>query len=182
MLKGEVIGNLGADAEVRSSNGAKFVVMRVAHTEKFQKEDGTSSETTTWVDVTFSNAESKLIPFLKKGVKVFVRGHLSPRLYSSPKLRQMVAGLTIRASEIELCGGSVEDVPRQLIDPETAALIPVHKYYWCEAETKGMKKEDMKMLLDDKNRPYCMNARGFVEPAPDGINLDEKTEGQKVNS
>ena len=31
MLKAQVIGNLGADAEVKSSNGKQFVSFRVAH-------------------------------------------------------------------------------------------------------------------------------------------------------
>ena len=32
MLKVEIIGNLGADAEIKEANGSKFVTMRVAHT------------------------------------------------------------------------------------------------------------------------------------------------------
>ena len=35
MLKCEIIGNLGADAEVKEANGSKFVAMRVAHSSKW---------------------------------------------------------------------------------------------------------------------------------------------------
>ena len=35
MFKVEVIGNLGADAQVKDANGTKFITFRVAHTEKW---------------------------------------------------------------------------------------------------------------------------------------------------
>ena len=35
MLKVEMIGNLGADAEIKDHQGRKFVSFRVAHTEKW---------------------------------------------------------------------------------------------------------------------------------------------------
>ena len=35
MIKLEIIGNLGADAEVKVYNGNKFVTFRVAHTDKW---------------------------------------------------------------------------------------------------------------------------------------------------
>ena len=91
MLKVEVIGNLGADAEVKDYQGNKFVTFRVAHSSKFKNADGQQTESTTWVDVTMNDTESKVIPFLKAGVKVFVRGNASLRVYSSPKDRMMKA-------------------------------------------------------------------------------------------
>ena len=72
MLKVELIGNLGADCEIKESNGSKFVTMRVAHTNKYKKEDCAEVAQTTWGDVTMNNSDSKVIPFLKAGVKVFV--------------------------------------------------------------------------------------------------------------
>ena len=35
MIKLEIIGNLGADAEIKQYNGNKFVSFRVAHTDKW---------------------------------------------------------------------------------------------------------------------------------------------------
>lgn len=166
MIKVELIGNLGADCEVKDSNGSKFVTMRIAHTEKYKAQNGNDVETTTWVDVTFNNTESKILPYLKAGVKVFVRGNAHLRVYSSKKDRCMKAGLTIAATEIELCGGSSELVPRQLIDPDTAAVYDVSKHYWVNADTKGMKKEDLKLLVDAKGNEYGMNKGGFVLPRP----------------
>lgn len=166
MLKGEIIGNLGADAEVKEVNGTKFVAMRVAHTDKWTDENGQEHKTTLWVDVTMNNTESKVLPFLRAGVKVFVRGNLSTRLYSSPKEKKMVAGLKINATEVELCGGSVDDVPRQLVVPETGALLDVTKNYWCNADTSKLKKDETYMLFDTKGRQYMVNKAGFVAPCP----------------
>lgn len=107
MFKIEVIGNLGADAEVKESNGTKFVTMRIAHTDAYKDEGGNKHEKTLWIDATMNDAESKLLPYLKQGVKVFVRGNASLRVYSSPKDRCMKAGVTVSVREIELVGALV---------------------------------------------------------------------------
>lgn len=166
MFKVEFIGNLGADAEIKESNGSKFVTMRIALTDKWTTESGEKRESTTWADVTMSNTESKVIPFLKSGVKIFVRGNGSLRVYSSPKEKKMKAGIQCSATEIELCGGVAELVPRQLIEPETGTLIDTTKYYWCNADTKGMKTNDTKLLIDTRGNQYLMNKAGFVAPVP----------------
>ena len=167
MLKCELIGNLGADCEVKESNGSKFVTMRVAHTEKFKQADGKEVESTMWIDVTWGKTDSALLNYLKAGTKVFVRGYLSTRVYSSKKDRQMKAGVSIAATEIELCGGSTELVPRQLIDPSDGRIFDVTKWYWIDADTKGMKKEDLRLLVDKNGNEYGMNKGGFVLPRPD---------------
>lgn len=166
MFKVEFIGNLGADAEIKEANGSKFVTMRIALSERWKTESGETKERTTWADATMSNVEHGVIPYLKSGVKVFVRGNASLRVYSSPKDRMMKAGIQCAISEIELVGGVSELVPKQIIEPETGALVDVTKYYWCNATTKGMKKEDHRELIDAKGNVYVMDNRGFVAPAP----------------
>lgn len=164
MLKCEIIGNLGADAEVKESNGSKFVAMRVAHSSKWTDQDNKAHEQTEWVDVTFNNVDSKVLPYLKAGVKIFARGNASLRCYSSPKLKRMVAGLSIAAQEIELCGGQSDEVPRQLIDPADGALYDVTKYYWCNMDTKPLKKDEFRVLVDNRGGEYAQNKAGFVVP------------------
>lgn len=164
MIKVEVIGNLGADCEVKQSNGNKFGACRVAHTEKYTDAQGNVHESTVWVDIVIPDAENKVIPYLKAGVKVFVRGNASLRVYSSQKDRCMKAGLTINAREIELCGGSSDAVPRQLIDPSNGQLFDVTKCYWIGKETKGMKKADLVDITDAKGGQYKMDSYGFVHP------------------
>lgn len=164
MIKVEIIGNLGADCEVKQSNGNKFGACRVAHTEKYTDAQGNVHESTMWVDVVIPDAENKVIPYLKAGVKVFVRGNASLRVYSSQKDRCMKAGLTINAREIELCGGSSDAVPRQVIDPSNGQLFDVTKCYWIGKETKGMKKADLVDITDAKGGQYKMDSYGFVHP------------------
>ena len=164
MIKVEVIGNLGADCEVKQSNGNKFGACRVAHTEKYTDAQGNVHESTMWVDVVIPDADNKVIPYLKAGVKVFVRGNASLRVYSSQKDRCMKAGLTINAREIELCGGSSDAVPRQVIDPSNGQLFDVTKCYWIEKGTKGMKKADLVDITDAKGGQYKMDSYGFVHP------------------
>lgn len=164
MLKVELIGNLGADAEIKSANGAQFVTMRVAHSSKYKKENGDEVETTAWIDVTLNNVESGVVPFLKAGVKVFVRGNASLRVYSSKKDRCMKAGLTVAASEIELCGGQSELVPRQLVVPETGAIVDVNKHYCASIDTSKFKKDDVGFLVDTKGNQYQLFKGGWVVP------------------
>lgn len=167
MFKVELIGNLGADAEVKEANGSKFVAMRVALTDRWTSDDGQIHESTIWADVTMNNHESKVIPYLKQGVKVFVRGNGSLRVYSSPKEKRMLAGLKCAAQEIELCGGMPESVPRQVVNPADGTIYNTKKFYWCEAPTKGMKRTDVRELIDVKGNRYLMDNRGFVAPIPE---------------
>lgn len=164
MFRVEIIGNLGADAEVKESNGTKFVTMRIAHTDSYKDDSGNKHEKTVWIDATMNDADSKLLPYLKQGVKVFVRGNGSLRVYSSPKDKCMKAGVTVSVREIELVGGSSDDVPRQVIDPNTGALLEVSKHYWINRDNKDMKKDETMMLVDQRGNHYLMSKDGFVKP------------------
>lgn len=162
MFKVEAIGNLGADAEVRESNGSKFISFRIAHSEKFTANNCDQRERTQWIDVILSNAESKVLPFLKQGVKVYVRGHASLRVYSSPKERMMVAGIQVNAQDVELCGGIADDVPRELINPATSEVMATKRLYWCPNAPKGLKKNDVVELIDKKGNLFTMDYHGFI--------------------
>jgi len=166
MLKVELIGNLGADVEIKDANGSKFAAFRVADTTKFKTSQGGEREVTNWVDCTLNNVDSKVLPYLKAGVKVFVRGHANLRLYSSKKDRCMKAGLQVSVTEVELCGGMSDLVPRQIVDPVDGSIHDVKKYYWTDIPTKGMKKDDIKELCDVRGNGYMMNNQGFVAPIP----------------
>lgn len=164
MFKVEAIGNLGADAEVRDANGSKFISFRIAHSEKWEQSDGSSKERTQWIDVVMSNAESKVLPYLKQGVKVFVRGHASLRVYSSPKERMMLAGIQVNAQDVELCGGVADDVPRELVNPSTSEVFRTQRIYWSPDVPKGMKKGETMQLIDKRGNPFTMDVAGFVVP------------------
>lgn len=109
MIKMEIIGNLGADAEVKVYNGSKFVSFRVAHTDKWvDQQSGVISTQTTWVSCSLNGDGGGLTPYLKKGTKVFVRGTPNFVVYSSPKTRKMETGVNLFVREVELCGGHQE--------------------------------------------------------------------------
>ena len=177
MFTAHVIGNLGSDAEVVESNGKKFVTLSIADSRKFKNADGSEVTQTTWIDAIINNVDAPILPYLRQGVKVCVYGNVSLRVYSSKKDRMMKAGATIHVLSIELCGGSSDDVPRELIDPETAMVFQTNKYYWVNRDNSKMKKDEMFTLVDAKGRPYQMNKQGFVIPAqvPQGDASDSDT-------
>lgn len=98
MLKVELIGNLGADAEVKAVNGSEFISMNIAHNEKRGE-----IEKTIWCSVSLPIVYKNALPYLKKGARVFVRGDLGLRVYSSSVSRQYEAGVNIYAKEMEIC-------------------------------------------------------------------------------
>lgn len=110
MIRIEMIGNLGADAELKNNNGRKFVSFRLAHTDKWKNsQTGQDNVSTMWASCAINGDAHNLLPYLKKGVKVFVRGSVQLNMYSSPKTHQMECGLNIAVWEIELCGGNREE-------------------------------------------------------------------------
>ena len=178
MLKAELIGNLGADAEIKSGEGYSFVSMRVANTEKWKDEAGNDHTDTTWIDVVYSKTDSALLPYLKSGMKIFVRGYVRLRVYSSKQDRKMKAGLTINATEIELCGGSSDVVPRQLIIPETGDLIDVTKFYAAKIDTSKWKKDDQGFLVDKGGNQYLLQKGGWVTP----VQHEEEEQSQETQA
>lgn len=74
-----LIGNLGADAEVRFTNGGKSVLnLSVATTDKWKDKTGNEQTKTEWHRVTFfSKSAEKMAEWLKKGTTVFVEGRIS---------------------------------------------------------------------------------------------------------
>lgn len=79
----------------------------------------------------------------------------------------MKAGLQVSVLEVELCGGNNDSVPRQIIDPSDGSIHDTQKFYWCDVPTKGMKKDDLKELVDIRGNQYIMNNQGFVAVAPE---------------
>lgn len=110
----EIIGNLGADAEVKVYNGNKFVSFRVAHTDKWvDQQTGVISTQTTWVSCSLNGDGGALTPYLKKGTKVYLRGTPNFVTYSSPKTHKFETGVNLFVREIELCGGHQEQEQNQ---------------------------------------------------------------------
>ena len=117
MLKLEVIGNLGADAEVRYANGNKFVTMRVCHSEKRN-----GAEISTWVSVAWSGEHDNVLPYLTKGTRVFIRGNLDVRVFLASNGTYQ-AGLNLSAREVEFFSAKKEQGPDLAVPPEEDAAF-----------------------------------------------------------
>ena len=110
MIKVEVIGNLGADAQLQVMNGNKFVSFRVANTDAWtDKQTGEIKKSTQWISCSLNGDGGALAPYLKKGTKVFIRGNAQFVVFSSAKSHQMEVGVNLFVREIELCGGQKEN-------------------------------------------------------------------------
>jgi single-strand DNA-binding protein len=51
MLVSEIIGNIGADAEIKEFSGKKYVSFSVAHSDFSKDQNGNKVEQTTWVSI-----------------------------------------------------------------------------------------------------------------------------------
>lgn len=168
-----VLGNLGADAEVRVVNDKKFVSFKVADTQRFTDNKGVSNDKTTWISCAWSSDGGNLLPFLKKGVKILVIGRPSYKVYSSAKERMMMAGVDLHVISIELAGGTSDDVPRKLVNPSTGALIDVFKCYYV----RGIKDCQ---LVGERGGLFNVDSNGFVTPVRQDSQLVNNVQAQLV--
>lgn len=167
-----LIGNLGADAKIVDNNGKPFISFNVADTDRWKDEGGNIHESTTWVQCTLNGgaAENKVFEYLKAGTKVFVMGRMRTRVYSSEKERRMVAGVNLYVMQVELVGGSSDEVPRKLIDPKDATIHNVYKaYYVRQEELATMSKQ----LVDKAGQLYDVNEYGFIVPVQAAQKVEE---------
>lgn len=165
MLKAFIIGNLGADAEVKSSNGRDFVTFRVAHSFNSTDSNGNSSENVVWVDCISSNVE-RLLPYLKRGTQVFVEGAVSLRVYSSKQDRCMKAGITIHVDSIQLIGTKVDLVPKEVVNPEDGSVHSVTKKYMVTDMINYVEPDHIMQMVDAKGNEYFLDCLGFIKPCP----------------
>lgn len=106
MLKVLLIGNLGADAERKETNGRPFVSFRVAHSERrTNRETGEVTERTEWISCSLDGDGGRLLPYLKRGVKVFVAGDCRMKTFRSTRDGLVYAGMDLFVRTLELCGG-----------------------------------------------------------------------------
>lgn len=176
-----LIGNLGADAKIVDNNGKPFISFNVADTDRWKDEDGNIHESTTWVQCTLNGgaAENKVFEYLKAGTKVFVMGRMRTRVYSSEKERRMVAGVNLYVMQVELVGGSSDEVPRKLIDPKDATIHNVYKaYYIRQEELASMSKQ----LVDKAGQLYDVNEYGFIIPVQTEQNQAEQAPQAETES
>ena len=107
MFKAEIIGNLGRDAELKRGNDGNYVVFNVCHSSKYRDREGNEVTNQLWASCTRNGDGGRLMPYLKKGQKVYVRGNVSSRTYRGHD-GNWHSGINISVDEIELVGASPE--------------------------------------------------------------------------
>jgi single-strand DNA-binding protein len=127
-----IIGNLGADPEVRYLDGGAVVAtFNVATTEKYTSRSGEKVEQTEWFRVELWNEQAKVAEkFLKKGNSVYVEGRLRTELWTDKEGKERTS-LRVRANTMQLLGSPNErsdepsyEAPRQQAAPAQSAPAP----------------------------------------------------------
>lgn len=95
-------GNLGADAELRyTKSGNPVVSFSLAVNERTPQGDGTWGEYTNWPDcVMFGKRAEALAPWLRKGTKISLIGHIHTRSYQ--KDGQSIKRWEVCVDDVEL--------------------------------------------------------------------------------
>ena len=113
-----ISGNLGASSEVRYTQGGTPVLScSVAVNERRRQSDGNYVDETSWFDcVMFGKRAEALEPYLQKGTKISIVGHLRKRTWE--KYGQQYSKVEIIIDELELMNARRE---KQASKPADAA-------------------------------------------------------------
>ena len=117
-----VIGNIGADAVQRETNGRKYTTFNVAVSSKFKNQDGSETERTTWISCA-RDGQSPIDQWLKKGRQVYVEGTPSVSLYTDNGGHPQCA-IRLAVHRIELLGGKGETTQPQAAGQAPAQAAP----------------------------------------------------------
>lgn len=107
MIKMTVIGNIGADAVQRETNGRKYTTFNVAVSSKYKNQDGTETERTTWISCA-RDGQTPIDQWLKRGRQVYVEGTPSVSMFTDNQGHPN-CNLKLAVHRIELLGGKDEN-------------------------------------------------------------------------
>lgn len=138
MLQVSVIGNLGADAQVKSKNGNSFLCFNVAHTARVKNSNGEMVDQTQWVSVTMNHYSENFAKYLVRGTKVYVYGKLFSRIWRDNQGISNV-GLNVLADIVELCGSKADAAQSAAAPPDAPAAAAAKS---TSAASPGKKNAD----------------------------------------
>ncbi len=104
LIRTEVIGNIGQDAEVKDLGSNQVINFSVAVTENWKNQQGEKQSKTTWFEVSKWGNNVGIAQYLKKGTQVYISGKPEARAFMN-KEGEAVAVNGIRANDIKLFGG-----------------------------------------------------------------------------
>lgn len=132
MIKMTVIGNIGADAVQRETNGRKYTTFNVAVSTKFKNQDGSETERTTWISCA-RDGQSPIDQWLKKGRQVYIEGTPSVSLYTDNQGHPN-CNLKLAVHRIELLGGKDENQPQAAQQAQATPQQPPQQKQEAENE------------------------------------------------
>jgi len=105
--KAMIIGNLGADPEVKAiPSGARVASFRVATSRRWNDRSGQQQEKTEWHRVVAWDKLAEVVErYLKKGDRVYVEGSIETRQWEDQQSGQTRYMTEIRAREMIMLGG-----------------------------------------------------------------------------
>lgn len=177
MLQAILCGYIGADAEIKVSDGHEFCTFRVAHLERWTDGSGQTHENTTWVDCSM-DGRPKVFEYLKRGTLVYISGHVRTRVYSSAKHRCMKAGITISVRSLELLGGKPDVVPTKVVD-EAGTMHDVSKWYYCPDFVRDNKEPEVIQVFSTRGDAlFDVDRNGWVTPVQNNSQTDNNENEQ----
>jgi single-strand DNA-binding protein len=109
--KAILIGNLGADPELRYTPGGQATTtIRLATNERWRDKDGNLQERTEWHSVVLWGRLAELAnEYLKKGRTVYIEGRLQTRSWEDRDTKQKRYRTEVVAREMKFIGGRRDD-------------------------------------------------------------------------
>ena len=129
-----LLGNVGAEPEVRALDGGKKVArIRVATTERYTDQQGNKQEQTEWHNVTLWGGLADVADkYLHKGSQVYIEGKIRTREYEHNGEKRYAT--EIIAHDMKLCGrakdaNEVPPTPQPTAQPQSAPVeLPQPSY------------------------------------------------------
>ena len=100
-----LLGNLGADPELKMLNGGQAVMnLRIATMRSYLDKNNTRQEQTDWhTAVVWGKRAEGLAKILKKGDRIYVEGRLQTRSYEKSGVKMYATD--VQVEQVYLCGG-----------------------------------------------------------------------------
>lgn len=103
MVKLTAIGNISNDASVLVNGANKSIAFNVASTKAYKNNEGQKVQETTWIKCYGQEERFRNVAkFIKKGVKVYIRGNMSLHKWKNEKTKQLEIDIRCHLEEIQL--------------------------------------------------------------------------------
>ena len=103
-----LLGNLGADPEMRAAGSTPVLKLRLATSRKWKDKDGVVQEATEWHSCNvWGNRATGLAKILHKGDRVYLEGSLRTSSYEKDGQKRYTTDINV--DEVVLCGGGKRD-------------------------------------------------------------------------